>query len=109
SVKRKTSKDVNWDNQDKHQSSGFTKYTNGFHRSVVKPEYSTSVSNLFSVLEEDNGKYMDNLVDNTRNKVEAPPRKTSIWSGRKAEYPKRTVAEETEHGNASIENGDGFL
>ncbi|GJY75154.1 phospholipase-like protein [Tanacetum coccineum] len=29
---------------------------------------------------------MNNLVDGTRNKVGAPPRKTRIWSGKKAEY-----------------------
>ncbi|GKC12677.1 hypothetical protein Tco_1009459 [Tanacetum coccineum] len=48
-------------------------------------------SNAFSGLEEDNGK----LVDDTRKKVEAPPkktpRKTGIWSGRKAGSPKRNV------------------
>ncbi|GJT36875.1 hypothetical protein Tco_0936740 [Tanacetum coccineum] len=48
-------------------------------------------SNAFSGLEEDNGK----LVDDTRKKVEAPPKKTSrktgIWLGRKADSPKRNV------------------
>ncbi|GJW35349.1 hypothetical protein Tco_0058269 [Tanacetum coccineum] len=39
----------------------------------------------------DNGKPMDDLVDDTRKKVEAPLRKTSIWSGRKTNSPKRNV------------------
>nr|GEX55436.1 hypothetical protein [Tanacetum cinerariifolium] len=34
----------------------------------------------------DNEKPIDDLVNGTRNKVVAPPKKTSIWSGRKAEY-----------------------
>ncbi|GJX56677.1 zinc knuckle CX2CX4HX4C containing protein [Tanacetum coccineum] len=49
----------------------------------------------FSALEEDNEKPMDDLVDDTRKKMKAPPkktpRKTSIWSGRKADSPKRNV------------------
>ncbi|GKD92602.1 hypothetical protein Tco_1372439 [Tanacetum coccineum] len=39
-----------------------------------------------------NGKHMDDLVDDTQKKIEAPlkktPRKTSIWSGREADSPK---------------------
>nr|GEY24233.1 hypothetical protein [Tanacetum cinerariifolium] len=50
-----------------------------------------SQSNGFSALEEDNGNPMDDLVDETRKKVKVPPkktpRKTSIWSSRKAESP----------------------
>nr|GEV73021.1 hypothetical protein [Tanacetum cinerariifolium] len=90
---------------------------------------STPVSNMFSDLEEDNGKLMVDLVGDTRNKVGAPQRKTGIWSCRKADSPKRHVAfsvetklryfyrddmefddmrkvgEEMERGNASSENG----
>ncbi|GJW03140.1 hypothetical protein Tco_1561996 [Tanacetum coccineum] len=54
-----------------------------------------SQSNVFSALEKDNGNPMDDLVDETRKKVEVPPkktpRKTGIWSGRKVESPKRNV------------------
>ncbi|GKC91993.1 hypothetical protein Tco_1157435 [Tanacetum coccineum] len=43
----------------------------------------------------DNGNPVDDLVDETRKKVEVPhkktPRKTSIWSGRKTDSPKRNV------------------
>ncbi|GJU89006.1 hypothetical protein Tco_1301429 [Tanacetum coccineum] len=77
----------------------------------------------------DNGKHMDDLVDDTRKKVEASHRKTDIWSGRKVNSPKRNivfspetklnyfdkddmefddmkqVVEEAEHGNAFSENG----
>ncbi|GKA52218.1 putative serine carboxypeptidase-like protein 23 [Tanacetum coccineum] len=56
---------------------------------VVKPNAVTPVSNVFFALEEDNEKPMDDLVADTRKKVEAPPKKTSIWSGRKADSPKR--------------------
>ncbi|GKD91398.1 hypothetical protein Tco_1366905 [Tanacetum coccineum] len=53
---------------------------------------SEEVKNVFV---EDKGKHMDDLVDDAQNKVEAPhkktPRKTSIWSGRKAGSPKRNV------------------
>nr|GFA23119.1 hypothetical protein [Tanacetum cinerariifolium] len=53
---------------------------------------SEKVENVFV---EDNGKHMDDLVDDARKKVEAPPKKTpretSIWSGRKASSPKRNV------------------
>ncbi|GKF29304.1 hypothetical protein Tco_0095646, partial [Tanacetum coccineum] len=52
---------------------------------VVKPKSSTPVSNPFSAHEEDNGNSMDDLVNDIRKKVETPPRKTSIWSTRKAE------------------------
>nr|GEV30306.1 hypothetical protein [Tanacetum cinerariifolium] len=45
--------------------------------------------------DEDNGNPMDDLVDETRKKVEVPPkktpRKTRIWSGRKADSSKRNV------------------
>ncbi|GJS15446.1 hypothetical protein Tco_0409918, partial [Tanacetum coccineum] len=51
--------------------------------------------NAFSALEEDNGSPMDDLVDETQNKVEVPPKKNpwkiGIWSGRKADSPKRNV------------------
>ncbi|GJT96955.1 hypothetical protein Tco_1092473 [Tanacetum coccineum] len=51
--------------------------------------------NAFSTLEEDNGNPMDDLIDETRKKVEVPlkktPRKTGIWSGRKSDSPKRIV------------------
>ncbi|GKD26177.1 hypothetical protein Tco_1232391 [Tanacetum coccineum] len=40
---------------------------------------------------EDNEKPMDDLVDDTKKKVEAPPRKISIWSGRKADSPMRNI------------------
>ncbi|GJT33248.1 hypothetical protein Tco_0923667 [Tanacetum coccineum] len=43
------------------------------------------VSNVFSVLEEDNGKPMNDLVDDVRKKVMAPPRKTGIWLSKKTE------------------------
>nr|GEV38763.1 reverse transcriptase domain, reverse transcriptase zinc-binding domain protein [Tanacetum cinerariifolium] len=42
----------------------------------------------------DNEKHGDDLVDDTQKKMEAPqktPRKTSIWSGKKADSPKRSV------------------
>ncbi|GKA89206.1 zinc knuckle CX2CX4HX4C containing protein [Tanacetum coccineum] len=61
--------------------------------SRIDPEEETStlVSNAFSALEDDNEKPMDDLVDDTQKKVEAPPRKTCIWSGRKVDSPKRNV------------------
>ncbi|GJY28005.1 hypothetical protein Tco_0403772 [Tanacetum coccineum] len=40
---------------------------------------------------EDNGNYMDDLIDVIRKKVEDLPRKIGICSGRKADYPKRNV------------------
>ncbi|GKA28795.1 hypothetical protein Tco_0715040 [Tanacetum coccineum] len=49
---------------------------------------SEKVKNVFV---EDNEKHMDNLVDDTRKNVEAPPKKTGIWSSRKAGSPKRNV------------------
>nr|GEZ48524.1 hypothetical protein [Tanacetum cinerariifolium] len=53
---------------------------------------SVEVKNVFM---EDNGKPIDDLVDDARKKVEAPPkknpRKTCIWSGRKVDSPKRNV------------------
>nr|GEX15265.1 hypothetical protein [Tanacetum cinerariifolium] len=46
-------------------------------------------------LEEDNRKPTDDLVDDIHKKMKAHPkktlRKTNIWSGRKADYPKRNV------------------
>ncbi|GKD61012.1 hypothetical protein Tco_1298521, partial [Tanacetum coccineum] len=57
SVKHKKSKDCNWDNQGKRQSSEFNKSTNGSYRLVVKPKSCTLVSNPFSALEGDNGNY----------------------------------------------------
>ncbi|GKB92426.1 zinc knuckle CX2CX4HX4C containing protein [Tanacetum coccineum] len=41
--------------------------------------------------EEDNGNPINDLVDETREKVEVPPKKTGIWSGRKADSPKRNI------------------
>ncbi|GKB05977.1 hypothetical protein Tco_0834210 [Tanacetum coccineum] len=61
------------------------KTTNGSYRPVVKPKSSTLVSNSFSALDEDNDNSMDDLVDDTRKKVKAPPQKTNIRSGRKSE------------------------
>ncbi|GKD37626.1 hypothetical protein Tco_1257833 [Tanacetum coccineum] len=42
-----------------------------------KKTTSTLVSNSFYALEEDNEKHMDVLVNDTRKKMEAPPKKTS--------------------------------
>ncbi|GJS79150.1 hypothetical protein Tco_0729031 [Tanacetum coccineum] len=60
-----------------------------------KTTTSTPVSNVFYALEEDNGKHMVDLVDDIQKKVEAPPkktpRKTGIWSCRKADSPERNV------------------
>nr|GEY37896.1 hypothetical protein [Tanacetum cinerariifolium] len=54
-----------------------------------------SQSNAFSALEEDNGNPMDDLIYETRMKVEVPPKKppkkTGIWSGRKADSSKRNI------------------
>ncbi|GKD30039.1 hypothetical protein Tco_1240817 [Tanacetum coccineum] len=79
-------------------------------------------------VKEDNGKSMDDLVDDTRKKVKAHPRKTGIWSGRKVDSLKRNIVfslekkfhyfdredmdlddmdfveEEVEHENASSKN-----
>nr|GEW93573.1 zinc knuckle CX2CX4HX4C [Tanacetum cinerariifolium]GEW94136.1 zinc knuckle CX2CX4HX4C [Tanacetum cinerariifolium] len=87
---------------------------------------SKEVENIFV---EDNRKHMDDLVDDIRKKVEAPSKKTSIWSGRKTGSPKRNVVfshetnvyyfdrddmifddigeatEEVEHENAYSKNG----
>ncbi|GJV68483.1 hypothetical protein Tco_1483992 [Tanacetum coccineum] len=52
---------------------------------VVKPKSTTLVSISFSSLEEDHGNYVDDLVDDTRKKVEAPSRKNGIWSDWKVE------------------------
>ncbi|GKC41029.1 hypothetical protein Tco_1053413 [Tanacetum coccineum] len=52
---------------------------------IVKSESSIPVSISFSTLEEDNDNFMDDLVDDTRKNVEAPPKKTGIWSSWKAE------------------------
>ncbi|GJX37625.1 hypothetical protein Tco_0250928 [Tanacetum coccineum] len=93
-VKRKTSKGGDWEIQGKSQGSGFT-------HSLPKqqmPKYayqkkttSIPVSNVFSTLKEDNEKPKDASVDDTWKKVEAPPRKTSIWTGRKADSLTRNV------------------
>ncbi|GKA58828.1 zinc knuckle CX2CX4HX4C containing protein [Tanacetum coccineum] len=91
SMKLITGKCGNWESQGKRQASGFNKTTNGSYRPVVKPKSSTPVSNPFSALEEDNGNYMDDLIDVIRKKVEDLPRKIGICSGRKADYPKRNV------------------
>ncbi|GJR21843.1 reverse transcriptase domain-containing protein [Tanacetum coccineum] len=93
----------------------------------------TLVPNSFSTLEEDNKKLTNDLADDTQKKMEAPPkktpRKTGIWSGRKADSHKRNVVfssktkvhyfdkdgmnfddmgltvEEVKHENAYSENG----
>nr|GEX64002.1 zinc knuckle CX2CX4HX4C [Tanacetum cinerariifolium] len=56
-----------------------------------KKTTSTPLSNAFSVLDKDNEKLMDDLVDDIRKKVRASLKKTSIWSGRKADSPKSNV------------------
>ncbi|GJV75699.1 RNA-directed DNA polymerase, eukaryota [Tanacetum coccineum] len=65
------------------------------HMAYKKKKTSTPVSNSFSALEEDNEKPIDELIDDTRKKMEAlpkkAPRKTGIWSSRKADSPKRNV------------------
>ncbi|GKD35588.1 hypothetical protein Tco_1251097 [Tanacetum coccineum] len=115
------------------ECSGFNKSTNGSYKPVVKPKSSTPVSNLFSTLEEDNDNSIDDMVDDTRKKVVAPPRMTVIWSSRKADSPKINVFfspkmkihyfdgddmqfddmglvdEEVEHGNVLARMDDGFL
>nr|GEW29831.1 hypothetical protein [Tanacetum cinerariifolium] len=116
-----------------------SKYGTGDNHSLPKqqvPKFayqkkttSTTVSNAFSTIEEDNGKHMDDLVHDTRKKVEASHRKIGICSGRKADSPKRNIVfsletklnyfnkddidfddmkqavKEAEHGNAFSENG----
>ncbi|GJW23637.1 reverse transcriptase domain-containing protein [Tanacetum coccineum] len=47
-------------------------------KSAYRKTTSTLMSNAFSSLEEDNGKPMSDLVDDTRKKVEAPARKRSL-------------------------------
>ncbi|GJY30289.1 hypothetical protein Tco_0413784 [Tanacetum coccineum] len=80
---------------------------NYFYRAVSKPvivndEASTSqpkgnkeASSQPKFNVNDNGNPMDDLVDETRNKVEVPPkkttRKTGVWLCRKADSPKRNV------------------
>nr|GEW50894.1 zinc knuckle CX2CX4HX4C [Tanacetum cinerariifolium] len=63
-----------------------------------------------TVFVEDNGKSMNGLVDDARKKVEAPPkknpRKTGIWSGIKADSPKRNVAFSLETKVHYFERGD---
>nr|GEW08675.1 hypothetical protein [Tanacetum cinerariifolium] len=60
--------------------------------SITDNSDSEEVENVFV---EDNGKYMDDLVDDAQKKVEASlkktPMKTSIWLRRKADSPKRNV------------------
>ncbi|GJR29853.1 hypothetical protein Tco_1106085 [Tanacetum coccineum] len=101
----------------------------GEGENIIKNVTSTLVSNTFSTLEKDIGKPMDNLIDDTRKKMETLPRKTSIWSGTKVDSPERNVVfspetklhyfdrddiefedmeqaiEEVEYGNTSSENG----
>ncbi|GJZ68081.1 phosphonates import ATP-binding protein like protein [Tanacetum coccineum] len=62
-TKKKTSKCGNWESQGKRQGSRFNKSTNGSYRPVVKSTSSTPISNPFSALEEDNGNFIDDLVD----------------------------------------------
>ncbi|GJZ60777.1 zinc knuckle CX2CX4HX4C containing protein [Tanacetum coccineum] len=99
SVKRKTSKDGNWDSQGKRQGSGFTKSNNDSYRPVMKPKSSTPVSNSFSTLEEYNGNSMDDLADDTRKKLYYFDRDDMEFDDMKQ------VVEEAKHGNASSENG----
>ncbi|GKB68055.1 hypothetical protein Tco_0929467 [Tanacetum coccineum] len=94
--------------------------------SILDDSESEEVENVFV---EDNGKHKDDLVDDARKKVEATLkktlRKTSIWSRRKSDSPKRNVvfspetkihyfdrdddmgqaAEEVVHENAYSKNG----
>ncbi|GJT11592.1 hypothetical protein Tco_0858634 [Tanacetum coccineum] len=85
SVIQKTSKRGNCKSQGKRQGSRFAKPTNDSYKPIVKPKSSSLVSNPFSALKEDNGNSIDDLVDDTRKKVVAPPGKTGIWSARKAD------------------------
>ncbi|GJT12436.1 zinc knuckle CX2CX4HX4C containing protein [Tanacetum coccineum] len=48
---------------------------------VTHHKEAASQSNAFSALEEDNGNPMDDLVDETRKKVEVPPKKTLRLTG----------------------------
>ncbi|GJT60627.1 hypothetical protein Tco_1004160 [Tanacetum coccineum] len=111
--------------QGKSHCSGFNKSTNGSYIPVEKSKSSTLASNPCSALEEDNDNSMDDLVDDIRKNVKAPPRKTGIWLGRKADSPKKNIVfclkrsfrddmifdemgprvKEVDHGNASSENG----
>nr|GEZ06522.1 hypothetical protein [Tanacetum cinerariifolium] len=60
--------------------------------SIMDDSDSEEVKNIFV---EYNGKHVDDLVDDARKKVEAPPKKipkkTGIWSGRKADSFKRNL------------------
>ncbi|GJY80801.1 hypothetical protein Tco_0493552 [Tanacetum coccineum] len=60
--------------------------------STVNDSNCEEVKNVFV---KDNGKSMDDLVDDARKKMEAPPtktlKKTGIWSGKKADSPKRNI------------------
>ncbi|GJR43859.1 phosphonates import ATP-binding protein like protein [Tanacetum coccineum] len=85
SVKRKTSKCGNWESQGKSQGNEFIHSL--LKQQMPKSAYqkkttSTPVFNVFSALVEDNENHMDDLVDDTRKKVEAPlkntPRKTGF-------------------------------
>nr|GEY40826.1 hypothetical protein [Tanacetum cinerariifolium] len=95
-------------------------YASNDVRSIMDDSNTEEVKNVFM---KDNGKPMDDLVDDAQKKVEAPPKKTrrkiGIWSGRKADSPKRNVVfslepkihhidmdcEEVEHENAFRKNG----
>ncbi|GJX55814.1 hypothetical protein Tco_0285711 [Tanacetum coccineum] len=119
-------KGCNLESQGKRQGSESNKPINGSYRLVVKPKSTTLVSISFSILEEDHGNYVDDLVDDTRKKVEAPSRKNGIWSDWKEErnidfsfemeihYFERDglefvnmdhVVEVAEHGNVPSEHG----
>ncbi|GJW14965.1 zinc knuckle CX2CX4HX4C containing protein [Tanacetum coccineum] len=79
SVKWKINRGGNWESQDKSQGSEFNHSLP--EQRMLKSAYkkkttSTPVSNAFSALEENNGKPMDALVDDTQKKVEATPKKT---------------------------------
>ncbi|GJU54530.1 hypothetical protein Tco_1228244 [Tanacetum coccineum] len=60
--------------------------------SIMDDNDSEKVENVFV---EYNGKHIDDLVDDARKKVKAPPkkthRKTGIWSGMKADSPKKNI------------------
>ncbi|GJX91382.1 hypothetical protein Tco_0344708 [Tanacetum coccineum] len=79
-------------------------HDDGFQSTGCEAEFYYFGFNPFSVLEEDNGKSMDDLVDDTRKKVEAPLKKTGIWDDMDLAYMDR-LEEEVEHESISTKNG----
>ncbi|GJU42072.1 hypothetical protein Tco_1195029 [Tanacetum coccineum] len=73
---------------------------NGVTMHTIKTT-STPVSNVFSTLEEDNGKPMDDLIDDTKKKVDASPMKTDAMEFDDT----KQVVEKAEHENAYSKNG----